>query len=203
MLLIHTEVCASGRALAPSWTRVGSCVRSALRKCFWSKGKRSHPDWDFKVNAVANSSLAALCNAWLRRCSSGASERSLHFEVMQSSTFFCSDAFRVRNQLANLSCPLLDTAAVGRQLWTCISKYIYGTSIYDFVLSELSLGKSLFMTIHSGRLYCQSVSVVKVEIMDQLWFQPSFISCLCTSTHFILIDSHCCPVRLFLFFQKV
>lgn len=45
----------------------------------------------------------------------------VHFSVQMLSEY--------RNQLANLSCPLLDIAAVGRQLWARIPKYIYDTSI--------------------------------------------------------------------------
>lgn len=125
---------------------------------------------------------------------SDASDQSPQFGVKQSRTFLCSDASWVRNQVANFSCPLLDTAAVGRQLWwACISKYMYILALpgKNFVLSELSLENSLFMTITSSRLYCKNVSVA------QLWLQLSFMSLQCYSFNFdwfTLLSSQTVPL---------
>lgn len=71
----------------------------------------------------------------------------------------------------------------------------------NFMLLELSLGISRLVTITSSRPYCPSVSVVEAEIITaSATLGPtdsSPVSCLCSSTHLILIDSCCCPVTLF------
>lgn len=164
-LMLYVFLKFPARPVHPPEPSGGLCAHPARRKLLGSERQRSHPGWDFQVDVVAHRRLGWTWQCVVREALRGASERPLHFRVVSPVQSISGDAFRVRNLSAALSCPRLDMAAAGRQLWAWASGHRHGVS-KNFTSLELSLGrkKSLLVSIAASRPCCWGIPGAKVEI---------------------------------------